>query len=753
MEVVPTICRLCPAHCGVLASVVDGRVTEVRGDPDNPLFKGYSCPKGRALPELHNDPGRLLHSQKRGEDGSYRQIAARDALDEVGAKLGALIEEHGPRSVAVYTGTSGQAYPASAGTGLAFLNAIGSPMFFTPNTIDQPGKQIAAAAHGHWLAGDLDFETADSWLLVGLNPVISKSVGVPMNNPAQVLKDAVKRGMKLIVIDPRKTETTRRAAIHIQPRPGEDPAILAGMIRVILREGLFDADFVKENVDGFDALAEGVAPFTPEHVAERAGIPAEQVVEAARLFATHGEQGGMANVGTGPAFSMHGNLGEYLALCLATLCGRWPRAGQPVTRPNAMLPAYAAKAQSSGPYPGWGYGEQLRVRGFRNAACGLPTAALADEILLEGEGQVRALICNGSNPMAAWPDQRKTQAAMEKLDLLVTLDVDMSLTSRLADYVIATKMIFETPGMTQRVEALKYYTVGIGYKAPYGQYSPRIVEPPPGSDLIEEWEFFRGLATRLGHDLELGVHYGFGAYQEAPSVKIPIARDEELSTEALYEKMCATARIPFEEIRKHPHGQLFASEEVVQEKDPDCEAKFDIGNDHMLEELAEVAGFDFGAERGDERFPFRLISRRANQFINSTGIRLGKLHRGKSYNPLFMHPEDLAAAGLGDGDPVTIRSRHDAIPGIVEGDASMRRGVVSMYHGFGGLVGEDARYGELGSNVGRLVPTDVEYDPITGIPRMGNVPVRVEAGLAGVAAQKTGAAPLGEESTPKARPV
>lgn len=729
-QTVPTICRLCQAHCGILATVSDGRLTEVKGDPDNPLFKGYTCPKGRALPELHNSASRLLHSQKRQPDGTYAPIPVNRAMDEISARLQAIVAQHGPRSVAVYTGTSGQSYPGGANMAAALLQAIGSPMFFTPNPIDSPGKQIAASAHGNWLAGDLPFAGADTWLLVGMNPVISKANGVPFNNPAQRLKEEVARGMKLIVIDPRKTETANRAAIHIQPRPGEDPTILAGLINVIIGAGLYDRQFVASEVAGFEALAAAVAPFTPDYVAGRAEIPAAQLVEAAHLFATYGERGGMANVGTGSNFSQHGNLTEYLALCLATICGRWPRAGDKVHRPNALLPAYTAKAQASGPFQGWGYGTRLRVRDLTDAACGLPTAALADEILLEGEGQVRALICNGSNPMAAWPDQRRTQKAMEKLELLVCVDVEMALTARLADYVIATRMTLETPGMTQRVEALKYYTVGIGYPVPYAQYSPRIVEPPAGSDLIEEWEFYNGVGKRMGLALKMGLKYGFGKFDEAPPLVIDMEQSDNLTTEGLYEKICENGRFKLDDVRKHPHGHIFDVEETVQAKDPGCEERLDVGNRHMMAELEQVLAFDFTAEQADRDYPYRLISRRSNNFLNSAGRTLPgtKLSRGKLYNPLFMHPEDLTELGLEPGQTVTIASRHDRIPSIVEADETMRRKVVSTYHCFGGLVDDDDRFVEQGSNVGRLTPSDVEYDPISGIPRMSNIAVSISAG-------------------------
>jgi anaerobic selenocysteine-containing dehydrogenase len=724
----PTICRLCPAHCGVLATVEAGRLTEVRGDPDNPLFRGYTCPKGRALPQIHNDPARLLCSQKRNADGAFAPIAAEQAIDEIAARIKALVDAHGPRALALYSGTNGAPYPASVGMASALLRAIGTPMFFTPNTIDQPGKQIAAAAHGHWLAGDLDFEQADSWILVGVNPVISKAQGVPAANPAQRLKDAQKRGMALIVVDPRRTETARRAAIHLQPWPGEDPTILAGLVHLILRERWQDQAFLDAHVTGAEALLAAVAPFTPEYVAARAGVPAEELEAAARLFATHGTRGGMCHVGTGPNFARHGNLTEYLALVLSTICGRWPRAGDRVNRPNVMLPAYVAKAQALGPYEGWGYGEKLRVRGLTNAACGLPTAALSDEILTPGEGQVKALICLGGNPMAAWPDQRKTQAALEALDLLVTLDVAMSATSRMADYVIATKMTLETPGMTQRAEALKYYTTGIGFSPPYAQYSPRIVGPPAGSDLIEEWQFFHGVATRLGLDLTFMCSFGFGAFQEAPPVQVGVPAGAQLTTEQIYEAVCATARVPFEQVKQNPHGKVFDIDEVVQPADPGCGDRLDVGSGYMMAELTAVAAEDFGTARTDAAHPFRLVNRRSNNFINSSGLGIDVLHKGRRFNPTFMHPDDMARLDLAPGDRVTIRSRHDFVPGIVEPDDTLRSGVIAAWHCFGGLVDEDDRFLEQGANVGRLTPNDVDYDPISGIPRMSDIPVSVTPG-------------------------
>ena len=725
-ETHPSICRLCPAHCPILVEVEDGRAVRVTGDPGNDLFQGYTCPKGRALPEQHAAPGRLLHSMKRGADGVRRPIASERAMDEIAEKVAAIAAEHGPRAVALYTGTNSLPYPAAAATAIAWLRGLGSPMFFNPNTIDQPGKQLATALHGGWQADEQDFEASDTWLLVGVNPVISKSSGIPAQNPGRKLKDAVARGMQLIVIDPRVSETARRAAVHLQARPGEDPTLLAGLIHVILREQLHDADFVGENAVGLEQLEEAVRPFTPAYVSRRAGVPAEEVERAARVFA--GARRGCAVAGTGPSFATRGTLTEYLCLCLNTLCGRWSRAGEKVLRPNVMLPAFTARAQPFPPYRAWGYGTKLRVRGFTDAACGLPTAALADEILLEGEGQVKALFCLGGNPMMAWPDQRRTRAALDELELLVTLDPELSATAELADYVIAPRLTLETPGMTQRAEALKYYTHGIGFGRPWGQYSPRIVEPPDGSDVIEEWQFFHGLARRMGIELELVNVFGFGKHMESPPNRFRLDLENPPTTEEIYAEITKTARIPLEEVRRHPHGRVFDEiDERVQPREPGNGDRLQLGDPHMMRELAEVSGEDYATRHGDTALPFLLVPRRANNFMNSSGRSLPKLTGSRPYNPAFVHPDDLAALGIASGDSVEIRSAHDAIWAVAEADGTLRRGVVAMTHAFGGQPDEDERHRELGSNTGRLMPVDLDYDPVSGIPRMGALPIAIAA--------------------------
>jgi anaerobic selenocysteine-containing dehydrogenase len=307
-------------------------------------------------------------------------------------------------------------------------------------------------------SGDIDFDEADSRLLVGTNPLVSKATGIPGQNPGQSLRNAIKRGMKLVVIDPRRSQTAARAAIHIQPHPGEDPSVLAGMINVI-NENLCDTEF---------------------------------------------------------------------------------------------------------------------------------------------------------------------------LELLVTIETQMSLTSTLADYVMASKMQMEVPASTQLAEQLEFYASGMGMQVAYAQYAPRLVDPPSRSDLTEEWLFYRGLAKRMNLDLHVVNFFGsLGAqYMESPPVIFPLAPSTDLTTEELIAELCANSRIPLDDVATHPHGHIYDVDAVVAPKDPDCAAKLDVGNAHMVE-LSEVREEDFRAARSDPAYPLWLIPRRHNTLMNSSGTRMAKLNDGK----------------------------------------------------------------------------------------------------------------------------
>ena len=713
-----TFCRICYHLCGSIVEIDDvtGRPVSMRGDKNNPLYKGYACVKGRASPAMHNSADRLFHSVKRRSDGSFERIDVEQAMDEIADALKRIMAESGPRAIGGYygTGTVGGTFVMPFAD--AFFRSIESPMVFGSESIDQPGKTIAKGLHGNWMAPSNGWVEPEAILLIGVNPLVSHN-GFPFGNPNTWLTGRLAQGMQLIVIDPRRTETARKATHFVQPRPGHDAEILAAIARVIIDEQLFDAEFAAANTSGLEQFRESLEPFAPEVVAQSAGVDPEALIDAARLYAS--ARRGYVLCGTGPGMSGSSTLIEYLRMCVETLCGHYCREGETVPLAGVLFPTTAAKAQANPPFPSWGEafgGPQSRVRGLWSMFAGsapMPTSVAADEMLMPGPGQIRAFFSMAGNPVAAWPDQQRTIAALTGLDLHVALDVKLTATTRLADYIIATKMHLETSAVTMLAEGLTFYGTGVGTNQSYGQYAPAVASPPEDSQLIEDWEFFHGIARRLGLDLSIKTLSG-STYA--------IDMQNKPSGDELIEAFVAGSRIPLEELKRHPHGAIFpAPDVVVAGKDEGWTGRLNFADPDMMADLAEVA-LRIGTPERDEHYPFKLISRRMRHFFNSIGHAAT---RGTLYNPAFMNPHDIEDLGLAEGDLVEIASPHGSIIGVVESDPGLREELVSMAHCFGSDPQSDEAVREIGSPTSRLIDVEDDFERYSGQPRMSSVPVKV----------------------------
>jgi anaerobic selenocysteine-containing dehydrogenase len=637
-------------------------------------------------------------------------------MDEIATRLTSILEQHGPRAIAVYTGTCLVHNVTAGAFARAFLQAIGSPMGFTPGMLDKPGKGIAQALHGRWMAPSHSFDEPDVVLLFGINPMVTYT-GFPYGNPGKWLKDRLDKGTTFIVVDPRRSDIARRAQLFLQPRPGTDVAILAAMLNVVIAEGLYDEAFVTENVSGLEALRVAVAPFAPDLVASFADVDAGDLVQAARTFA--GARRGYVMAGTGPAMSGPGTLVEYLVLNLETLCGHWLREGETVRTPGVLVRRPTFKAQAAPPRAGYGFGERLRVRGLTNTASGLPTAAASDEMLLDGEGRVRALISVGGNPIVAWPDQDKTRRGLKALDLLVQVDPWMSQTAKVADYIIAPTMVLETAATSQWMDWLSLSGTGYGVSDSYGQYVPAVVSPPDGAEVIEEWELFFGLAQRMGLTLALTPQLGLSRE------RVIIDTSTKPTSDELIDLLSAGSRIPLAEVKRHPHGAAFPDPSVrVLPKDPGWTGRLELADTAMMTDLSEAAQTMLPATGRLEDLPFRLLCRRMAHVYNSS-YNDEVTHRGRPYNPAFMNPDDLDRIGADSGDIVEIRSAHGFILGVVEPDANLRPGLVSMAFGFGEASIDEQEVRAIGSSIGLLISNDVDFERYSGQPRMSNLPVSV----------------------------
>lgn len=713
-ETKKTFCRFCHVFCGLEVDVEDNKVIAVRGDHDNAVSEGYTCPKGRAEAERINHPDRLRCSQKQ-VDGQFTDIESSQAIDEVGAKLKAIIEEHGPESVAVYVGCGGHRTSAGGPWYVAkWLQAIDSPRLYTSLTIDSPSLIIA---YDRLFGGPLpltifDIDHADSALFVGTNPVVSHQWTMPQSNPATRVKKALKRGMKLVVIDPRKSELAENAHVHLQVKPGEDASLLACMIREIIENKWYDEDYVANYVSGFDELYAAVKPFSLAYAEKRSTCAAADIVEGARLFAT--ANSGVAASGTGLHMARHQNLNTQLVQTLNAICGRFDRKGGMTRIAGTLGPELPGSGNQ--PLPVSLRTEQRsRMRDIQGIT-GLfgyqemPTNTLADEILTEGKGQIKALIVNGGNPALVFSDTDNTLKALDKLDLLVVNDLFMSATARHADYVMAVTHPFERVDIPMLSDHF--------YPFSFSQYSEKMVEPE--DDVIEEWDFFWRTAQKMESGFQL------------PG----IPADANPTTDEVIQALSPDARIPLAELKAaSPSGEVYDEGVpvfggVIPDMLGHSDRRLAAGHPEVIEELAEVLAepvMSSGAYGEEADFDFRLITYRMSEVYCTTGNNLPSLRRKRSYNPALMNKGDMERLSLSDEDLIVIESGHGKIEAVVEQSDRFASGTIGLAHGWGDPA-DPRPTREKGSNVQQLIPRDVDYDKITGIAQQSAFSVNVRPG-------------------------
>ena len=393
---------------------------------------------------------------------------------------------------------------------------------------------------------------------------------------------------------------------------------------------------------------------------------------------------------------------QHLVVVLNSLCGRFARAGDPVRNPGVLKPPRPWRAEVQPPRDLWGTGPRSRFRGLGRFGVEMPINVFADEVLTPGEGQIKALICVGGNPAVAFPDQRRVFAALRALELTVVLDVTMTATARLAHYVFGCKLSLEKPGTSRTAEGQ--------LDVPFAQYTPAILHPD--FDVIEEWEFFWGLAHRMRTPLQLE--------------QGPLDIDRKPTSDEYLDLTHRGSRVPLDEVRKYPGGRVFEPDRPVSVEPARSEAaawRMNAAPPAVMEQLRAIRA----EPSPDGRFTHRLVSRRMLEVYNSTGEALPGLRRRYAYNPAFMHPADLDRIGVRPGDVVRIDSDHDFIYGVAQATTDVRPGVVSMAHARGGEPELDGRVRTIGSSTARLVSVERDFEPISGIPRQSAIPVNVRA--------------------------
>jgi anaerobic selenocysteine-containing dehydrogenase len=736
-------CPLCEAGCGLEIALhgANGseRVGRIRGDRDDVFSHGFICPKGSTLRQLHEDPDWLRQPLVK-RDGRFEQIGWDEALAEVERRLLPIVEQHGRDAAGIYLGNP-NAHSLSA---LIFLRplirALGSTNVFSASTVDQRPKEVSA---GLMFGGALtvpvpDVDRTDFLLMLGANPYASNgSLATAPDWPGRI-EALLERGGRLVVVDPRRTQTAEVASQHLAIRPGADPFLLMALVNVLAADGLIRLDRLEPYVTGVDAVLRLAQPFTPEAVAPATGLDPEEIRGLAHDLAAAPTACVYGRIGTTTA--EFGTLTSWLVDVLNVLTGNLDRPG------GAMFATAAAGAANTRGTPRYGRGVKLhrrhsRVRGLGETMGELPAACLAEEIDTPGEGQIRAMVTVGGNPVLSTPNSGRLDAALAGLEFMVAVDPYVNETTRHADVILPVPSALQRPHYDLALLQLAVRNVA--------NYSPAVLPLDRGQP--DEWQVLARLALLL---------QGFGA--DADPVLVddlvlrtlvegavadetsPVAGREVDEVIALLGDRTGPPRIIDFMLRTGPYGDGFGANPGGLNLDVllDHPHGVDLGPleprlpdvlrtpSGMVELAPEPLVADVERLRSAIGRPaggMRLIGRRDLRSNNSWMHNVEVLVKGRPRCTLHVNPDDASRLGLVDGEPASVVSRAGMVTIPAEVTDAIRPGVVSIPHGWGhDMPGVELsvarRYAGVNSN---LLADEELVDPVSGNAVLNGIPVEV----------------------------
>lgn len=712
-RIVSRQCTLCEAHCGIRVTVEDDRVVRIEGDPDDVLSQGYICPKATAMGALHHDPDRLRTPVRRVGD-RFEPIGWDEAFREIGQRLREIRSEHGPSAIGMYLGNPA-AHSSSVLYGVLLRVALLTRNFFSASSIDQFPQEFAAwrMFGSNVLMPVADIDRTDRLVILGANPAVSNGSVTTMPNAKQRIKRVRERGGTVVVIDPRRTETARLADQHIAVVPGGDVYLLLAVLHVLIDEKLCDERAVRARCSGWDELRETVAQCTPELAAPHAGVDAETIRGFARDHAAARSAVLYARIGV--CQQVTGTLTHWLVNTINAVTGNLDRAGGQMF---ATAPVDAARYAK---YLPMGHGAWTdrsgRYKSFRSE---LPVAALADEILTEGRGQIRAMVTYAGNPVLSTPQRGRLDAALESLDFFVAVDMYVTETTRHADIILPPVSQLEREDVN-----LLFPVFSVRNNL---RYDAKVFEPP--ADGLEDWQIMARLVTEV--------------------VPLPARRLTGRALNAVFERLSpmrlaalGIAAGPYGVLRRGRAGltitKLRASAGGVDLGPLRPRLRTLIGT---RDRKVRLAPQDFRAEvaklladlparprTAADGYDLRLIGRRHLRSNNSWLHNVPAMVKGRDRCTVLMHPVDAGARGLTDGEPVTVSSPSGSIVVTLEVGDDIRPGTVAIPHGWGHRepgVGWRVAASLPGANV-NLLHDPALVDPLSGTAAVNNTWVTVSA--------------------------
>ena len=638
-------CPLCEAICGLELQYDNGTLAAIRGDTQDPFSRGHICPKGNAILDLESDPDRLRTPMRRvGDD--WQPIAWDNAFALAGEKLAAAQRAHGAGAVAIYLGNPNVHHFGHIAYVPALLKLLRSPNAFSASSVDQwPHQLVAAQMYGHqFLLPIPDVDHTDYFLMLGANPIASNGSLMTVPDVAKRLKALTARG-KLVVIDPRRTETAEIASEHHFIRPGSDAWFLIALLQALLRIGAPRVDAYADRLNDLDAALTAIRAFDSGEIAARTGIDGATIERIARDFAAAPRAVAYGRVGL--STQAWGSLCQWLLQLINLITGNLDRAGGAL--PNEAAIPLTGPGTSHGARGRW----RSRVRGLPEFAGELPVAVLAEEIATPGEGQVRALLTCAGNPVLSTPNGRELERVLPQLDFYVAIDIYINETTRHADLILPP-----ASPLTQHHYDLIFNALAVRHVA-------RLTSPvrERSADERADWEIVNGLGRAYAHAAAKKWH-------DLPPPRTLIAKGLQRGNSGL--------RI--EDLEAAPHGiDLGPLRPSLLRRLETKSGRIECAPPLLLAELQRLAHSATTEDAGT----LRLIGRRDIRSNNSWMHNAPRLIKGKPRHHLLMHPDDLRARGIGDGAQVRVRSHAGSVETQVRASDSMMPGVACLPHGFG----------------------------------------------------------------------
>lgn len=713
-------CNLCEAICGLEIKTHDDVIVSIKGDANDPLSRGHICPKAVALQDLQDDPDRLRRPLKR-VGNAWTEVSWDAAFDEIADRLAAIHQQHGANSVAAYLGNPSVHNWGTMTHSNAFLGPLKTRSRYSATSVDQlPHQLVAMWLYGHQLLVSVpDIDRSDFILMLGANPMASNGSLWTVPDFRARLKAMQARGGKLVVIDPRRSETAALADAHHFIKPGSDAALLLALLHTILNEGWAQPGRLAEFTDGLEAVKTLVAPFTPARAEAVTGIDATTIRDLAQAFATAPTAAAYGRMGV--STQAHGTVCQWALALLNIVTGNLDREGG-MMFPLPAVDLVKGPASKPGHFNAW----QSRVRGLPEFGGELPVAVLAEEILTPGEGQVKALITIAGNPALSTPNGRQLEQALGQLDFMVSVDYYRNETTRFADFILPP-----TSALEHDHYDLIFHHFAMRNTA---RYSPALLPKPGGA--LHDWEIF----SQLGRRLRARLQPNAGKPQiQRVSAQVKSALMDRLPPHRILDqglRMGPYGRnselgLTLRKLKAAPHGvDLGALQPQLPQRLFGKAKRIAVINPYIEAELRRYAGILESAvadtPNSDQLW---LIGRRHVRSNNSWMHNSQRLVKGKPRHQLMMHPEDLAQRGLADGVRVSVHSRVGQIEVEVQASDEMMRGVVSLPHGWGHArdgVALSIAGAQPGQSVNDLTD-ELSLDQMSGNAALNGVAVSVAA--------------------------